>query len=92
MIVLVMLITLFLSACGKTDKEGSTNSKNAETKEPDKSQPPVKLTMFMGDAGTKVPTDVDPGDNHIIRIVEELANVDLEVTKPEYMVSKLSLI
>lgn len=87
MIVLVMLITLFLSACGKTDKEvgSSTNSKNAETKEPDKSQPPVKLTMFMGDAGTKVPTDVDPGDNHIIRIVEELANVDLEVTKPEYM-------
>lgn len=89
-VICVMLTTMILSGCGNSG-QGTGNSVSNNTNEitqnndTSKDQTPVKLTMFMGDAGIKFPTDVDPGDNHIIKIVEEQANVDLEITKPEYM-------
>ena len=68
-----------LGGCANRQSESPSASGSGDTGER------VKLTMFMGDAGIKVPNDVDPGDNHIINIIEDLANVDLVITKPEYM-------
>ena len=44
----------------------------------------VKLTMFMGNSGLAQPAGVDPSDNWAINIVENYANVDLELEIPNY--------
>ena len=44
----------------------------------------VKLTMFMGNSGLAQPTGVDPSNNWAINVIEDLANVDLELEIPAY--------
>ncbi len=44
----------------------------------------VKLRMFFGDSGSAVPSGTDVSDEPFINIVEDYANVDLEVIQPAY--------
>ncbi len=44
----------------------------------------VKLTMFMGNSGLAQPTGVDPSNNWAINVIEDYANVDLELEIPAY--------
>lgn len=42
------------------------------------------ITMFMGNSGLKHPDGVDPSDNPYIQIIEDYANVDLQLEVPNY--------
>jgi len=67
---------------GKTVQEntGSTSTDKSE----DKPEERIKMTMFMGDSGLAHPEGVNPSDNEFINIVEDYANVDLELEVVSY--------
>jgi ABC-type glycerol-3-phosphate transport system substrate-binding protein len=44
----------------------------------------VKVTMFMGNSGVAQPAGVDPSDNWALKVIEDYANVDLELEIPNY--------
>lgn len=87
LVILAFAMSAAFAGCGSPENKGSQDATTAAqtqaatTEAPKKD--PVKLTMFFGDGGIVFPSDVDPGNNPIINIVEKLANVDLDITKPE---------
>ena len=75
------------SGAESTPSPAPSSSPSGETAAPqggDASEPREKLTMLMGDSGLPHPDGVDPSDNKFIRIVEDLANVDLELEVPSF--------
>ena len=84
----LMLSTLF-AGCGSsgtsTNGSASTSSTTASSAAAtEAAKEPTKLTMFFGDAGIKFPADVDVSNNPFLNIIEKAANVDLEMTQPQY--------
>lgn len=65
----------------ETVAPGATPTSEASAKA---NQPRTKLKMFMGDSGIPHPDGTDPSDNPFIRIVEDYANVDLDMDVPSY--------
>ncbi|MEG2020910.1 MAG: extracellular solute-binding protein [Oscillospiraceae bacterium] len=75
-----------LTACGKgaapTPSGSGSTSSNTPASVPVGERP--KITMFLGDSGIPAPSGVDVSDNKFIKIVEDLAGADLEITQPAY--------
>src|SRR5690554_1535429 len=91
-IVVIFSMFVFLAGCGSDDEpddqgQPETTTKGTEvtsTTEKPEEGPPVDVTMFFGDAGIQFPADVDKSDNPFLNIIEEAANVNLEITQPAY--------
>ncbi|MDD2502609.1 MAG: extracellular solute-binding protein [Clostridia bacterium] len=88
-VLLCIIITATACTPASTDqtpeKTPEPKKTAAPTKEPEPTEePPTKLTMFFGDAGIAFPSDVDVSDNPFLNIIEEAANVDLEMIQPSY--------
>ncbi|TMV47888.1 extracellular solute-binding protein [Paenibacillus mesophilus] len=77
----VLLSTVLAAGCSSKSEppasKGSRTSTNAEEKR-------IKMSMFMNNSGIAHPEGVDPSNNPYINIVEDYANVDLEVEVPNY--------
>jgi ABC-type sugar transport system, periplasmic component len=69
---------------GASNKGGGERQENGGASGGTAQDSRIKLTMFMGDSGLPHPAGVDPSDNKFIRIVEDLANVDLEIEIPSF--------
>jgi len=93
LLVLVMLLSITILATGCVEKDagsgqdteaGQTSGQSKTAAGEPKVEPPVKLTMFFGDAGIAFPSDVDKSNNPFLNIIEKAANVDLEMIQPPY--------
>lgn len=91
LLVSFLLITILTAGCVvsetvKKDEPKPTaapTTTKAKVDEP-KVVPPTKLKMFFGDAGISFPDDINKSDNPFLNIIEEAANVDLEMVQPTY--------
>jgi ABC-type glycerol-3-phosphate transport system substrate-binding protein len=92
LLVVLFIISIFSSGCVVSQSRSSDNAD--DTKSTDTSsttsidapidKPPTKVTMFFGDAGIAFPTEVDVSNNPFLNLIEEAANVDLEMIQPSY--------
>lgn len=89
----LLLMLIVLGACAKQEEQGGAAETNTNTPAgtgtaaenvPQADEPPTPLRFFYGDSGVPHAEGVDPSDNRYINIVEQLANVDLEVEVPGY--------
>lgn len=94
-VALTMLVMVALAGCagGKGNSPASSNPPATGTKEngssaagatDDSAEPRIKLKMFMSNSGVPHPEGVDPSDNPMLKIVEDYANVDIEMEVPNY--------
>ena len=83
---LMMLFSVVFAGCGGKEAAESTSGTTAANSEPvtESTQPEerIKMKMFMSDSGLAHPEGVDPSNNEFINIVENYANVDLEIEIP----------
>jgi len=89
LLVLTFVVTMTFTGCGNKDSDTKTTTKPADTTtktEATTTKPAekTKITMFMGNSGLAHPDGVDPSNNEFINIVENYANVDLELEVPGY--------
>lgn len=68
----------------KDGAAGATTSPSDGQATPKQNEERVKLKMFYNIAGMPMPTSINLSDNPVIKIVEDLANVDLEFDVPPY--------
>jgi len=96
--VLVLILSLIMVfstmvACSKSgDKD--TSSDSTGTGEQTQQEKRIKMTMFMGNSGLQAPDGIDVSNNKFLNIIEDYANVDLEVEVPLYTdyTTKLNLL
>lgn len=81
---LTLMLSFSLAAAGCTSGGKGGNAEQSPAAETDsaKAKERMKMNMFMGDSGLNYPEGVDPSNNAYINIVEEYANVDLELEVP----------
>lgn len=101
LVLLVMAASIAFTGCGSGNagtpdgtSAAGTSGAGGTTKEEGTTataEPKIKLTMFMGNSGLAHPDGVDPSDNPWINIIENYANVDLEVEVPGYQDYKTKL-
>jgi hypothetical protein len=92
-LVFAVLVTMGLAGCGSGKASDATtaavqqsNTTGAATTQAATTQAEerIKLKMFMGNSGLPYPAGVDASNNDFIKIVEDYANVDLELEVPNY--------
>ncbi len=81
---LLLVVSIIVSGCTGNNGPNNPDSVVNEGNEPNADEPRVSMTMFMGDSGLPHPDGVDPSNNKFINIVEDYANVDLEIDIPSY--------
>lgn len=87
-----MLLALFIllgvaaTGCSKKSsdevEEQKTTQESTSNQTAEKPEERIKMKMFMSDSGLVHPEGVDPSDNEFINIIEDYANVDLEIEIP----------
>ncbi|WP_409345357.1 extracellular solute-binding protein [Paenibacillus sp. MBLB4367] len=75
-------LTVAVSGCA--GNQGGGTASTAGKQETNKPEERIKLKLFMSDSGVPVPNGTDPSNNEFINVVENLANVDLDVEIPSY--------
>lgn len=86
-LVFVILVSISTFGCVVKDKDNNTKEEANKTTTQAvtiKSEDRIKLRMFMSNANLPHPSGVDPSDNEFINMVEDYANVDLELEIPAY--------
>lgn len=73
------ILTSMLTACG-----GAANSTLAASGNEAAPAKREKISIFLGDSGIPTPSSVDINNNKFINIVEDYANVDIEIIQPAY--------
>ncbi len=89
---LSFVISIFSAGCAGNNNQAAntaaTSAKDESSTVPEASNEAasekIKLTMFMSNSGLAHPDGVDPSDNEYIKIIEDYANVDLEIEVPVY--------
>jgi len=84
---LLLVLVFFLAAAVGCSKKSSTGGDTGGTGGDgggEKKEERITLTFFMNNAGLAHPEGVDPSDNPYIKIIEDKANVDLQVEVPPY--------
>jgi putative aldouronate transport system substrate-binding protein len=87
-------VLAFITVAAGCSRGASTSESPAKSEPPGtpaKSETPekkpeerIKMSMFMSNSGLKHPDGVDTSNNPFINIVEDYANVDLDVEVPNY--------
>lgn len=84
-LVIVLSTTVACSSTNsKTSSDSSKTSSDSGSSDQIKQEERIKMRMFMGNSGLQAPDGVDPSDNKFLKIIEDYANVDLEVEVPLY--------
>src|SRR5690606_25147888 len=79
------LVGAIIAGCSSGgDTPPAASSSPGASSTPKANEERLKMTMFYNEAGIKTPTAVDRSNNPLIKIVEDLANVDLEFDIPPY--------
>jgi len=91
LLVFVLIAGISFAGCGSSKEANQTGSDTAVSTQSSGTEKAsvvpeerIKLRMFMGDSGLPHPQGVDPSNNEFINIVEDYANVDLEMEVPKY--------
>jgi putative aldouronate transport system substrate-binding protein len=97
LIAICLIVATGCSNNGNTKNEGSTASPSSEATSSEATAAPEKkenMKLFMTNSGLTMPDGTDPSNNEFINVVENYANVDLEVTVPEFAdyATKLNLL
>jgi len=90
LLALFILIGATMAGCSKKGKDATdgketvqeSTNKSTSNEPADKPEERIKMKMFMSDSGLAHPEGIDPSDNEFINIVEDYANVDLEIEIP----------
>lgn len=90
-LLLAFILSIFPAGCSGSRQGADTGTTLAEGTGQDASETQgetveerIKLKMFMCNSGLDYPDGVDPSSNEYIGIVEDYANVDLELEVPVY--------
>jgi putative aldouronate transport system substrate-binding protein len=78
-----MAMSIVAAGCSSSNGTDSGSS-TTPSATPKANEPRIELTMFMNNSGLAHPDNVNPSDNPYIKIVEDLANVDLKLEVPVY--------
>lgn len=85
---LLFVLAALLAGCGQgSGTNGTTaqsDTKPSDTTPTTQKEEKIKLTMFMTNSGLAHPDGVDPSDNPWVNIIENYANVDLDIEVPAY--------
>lgn len=88
LLVIVMFVAIIPAGCSNTSTETVKPAETATVKpsETPTAQPEerIKLRMFMTDSGTSTPQGIDHSNNEFLKIIEDYANVDIEMEVPSY--------
>jgi putative aldouronate transport system substrate-binding protein len=77
----VLLTSVVAAGCSSKSDPPASSASPTPAKTEEKR---IKMSMFMNNSGIVHPEGVDPSNNPYINIVEDYANVDLELEVPNY--------